>query len=153
MLHTTNSRSHTIDPLLWRHNGVMASQITSLMIVYSIFIQAQIKETSKLCVTGLCAGNSPVTGDFYAQMASNAENVSISWRHHGLNGFVRTRHLDRDLIEIYRDIISTNHNTDNLSRSNWNMSRTKCRVLTQTAKHTAVCPSARIPKDVTALTL
>ena len=28
------------------------------------FIQAQIKETSKLCVTGLCAGNSPVTGEF-----------------------------------------------------------------------------------------
>ena len=34
-------------------------------------------ETSKLRVTGLCAGNSPVT-----QMASNAENVSIWWRHH-----------------------------------------------------------------------
>ena len=36
----------------------------------------------KLRVTGLCAGNSPVTGEFPAQMASNAENVSISWRHH-----------------------------------------------------------------------
>ena len=34
-------------------------------------------------VTGLCAGNSPVTGEFHAQMASNAENVSIWWRHHG----------------------------------------------------------------------
>ena len=29
------------------------------------------------------AGNSPVTGEFPAQMASNAENVSIWWRHHG----------------------------------------------------------------------
>ena len=38
-----------------------------------------------LRVTGLCAGNSPVTGEFPAQMASNAENVSIWWRHHGLN--------------------------------------------------------------------
>ena len=38
--------------------------------------------TSKLRVTGLCAGNSPVTGEFPAQMASNAENVSIWWRHH-----------------------------------------------------------------------
>ena len=28
-------------------------------------------------VTGLCAGNSPGTGDFPAQMASDAENVSI----------------------------------------------------------------------------
>ena len=40
------------------------------------------KKTSKLCVTGLCAGNSPGTGEFPAQMASNAENVSIWWRHH-----------------------------------------------------------------------
>ena len=39
-------------------------------------------ETSKLRVTGLCAGNSPVTGEFPAQMANNAENVSIWWRHH-----------------------------------------------------------------------
>ena len=41
------------------------------------------KKTSKLRVTGLCAGNSPEAGEFPAQMASNAENVSIWWRHHG----------------------------------------------------------------------
>ena len=35
------------------------------------------KKTSKLCVTGLCVGNSPVTGEFPAQGASNAEIVSI----------------------------------------------------------------------------
>ena len=35
------------------------------------------KETSELRVTGLCEGNSTVTGEFPAQMASNAENVSI----------------------------------------------------------------------------
>ena len=40
------------------------------------------KKTSKLRVTGLCAGNSPVTGEFPAQSASNAENVTIWWRHH-----------------------------------------------------------------------
>ena len=40
------------------------------------------KETSKLRVTGLCEGNSPVTGEFPAQRANNAENVSIWWRHH-----------------------------------------------------------------------
>ena len=38
---------------------------------------------SKLRVTGLCAWNSPETGEFPAQMASNAENVSIWWRLHG----------------------------------------------------------------------
>ena len=40
-------------------------------------------------VTGLCAGNSPGTDDFPAQMASNAENVSIWWRHHATRPFVQ----------------------------------------------------------------
>ena len=35
------------------------------------------KETPKLHVTGLCEGNSLVTGEFPAQRASNAENVSF----------------------------------------------------------------------------
>ena len=35
----------------------------------------RLKKTSKLRVTGLCAGNSPGTGEFPAQMASNAENM------------------------------------------------------------------------------
>ena len=39
-------------------------------------------KTSKLRVTGLCEENSSVTGEFPAQRASNAENVSIWWRHH-----------------------------------------------------------------------
>ena len=49
------------------------------------FIQAQIrsKKTSNLRATGLCEGNSPVTDEFPAQRASDAENVSIWWRHHG----------------------------------------------------------------------
>ena len=40
------------------------------------------KKTSKFRITGLCAGNSLVTGEFPAQMVSNAENISIWWRHH-----------------------------------------------------------------------
>ena len=44
--------------------------------------KAQIKEISKLWTTGLCEGNSPVTAKFPAQRASNAEDVSIGWRHH-----------------------------------------------------------------------
>ena len=46
------------------------------------------KRTSKLRVTGLCEGNLPVlgefpavTGEFPSQRASNAETVSIWWRH------------------------------------------------------------------------
>ena len=40
------------------------------------------KKTSKLHVTGLCVRNSRGTSEFSAQMASNAENVSIWWHHH-----------------------------------------------------------------------
>ena len=71
-----------------RHNNdvimsTMASQITSLTIVYStVYSRRRSKKKSKLRVTGPCAGNSPETGEFTAQMASNAENVSIRWRHH-----------------------------------------------------------------------
>ena len=61
----------------------MAPQITSLpFFLLSRFFGLRSKKTSKLRVTGLCAGNSPGTGEFPAQMASNAENVSIWWRHH-----------------------------------------------------------------------
>ena len=63
--------------------GVMASQITSLTIVYSTVYSGAVKKTSKLRVTGLCAGKSPVTGQFPAKITSNAENVSIWWRPRG----------------------------------------------------------------------
>ena len=46
------------------------------------FFRRRSKKTPKPHFTGLCAGNSPVTGEFPAQSASNAENVSIWWRHH-----------------------------------------------------------------------
>ena len=48
----------------------------------NLLFRRRSKKTSKLRVTGLCAWNSPGTGEFLAQMASNAENVSIWWRHH-----------------------------------------------------------------------
>ena len=54
--------------------STMASQITSLTIVYSTVYS---KKTSKLRDTGLCE-----TGEFPARRASNAENVSIWWSHH-----------------------------------------------------------------------
>ena len=63
--------------------GAMVSQISSLSIVYlTVYSGGDKKKTLKLRVTGLCAGNSPVTGEFPAQMTSNAENVPIWWRHH-----------------------------------------------------------------------
>ena len=45
--------------------GTMASQITSLTMVYStVYSGADQTKTSKLRVTGLCVGNSPVAGEF-----------------------------------------------------------------------------------------
>ena len=61
--------------------GVVASQITSLTTVYSTLYSGTEKK-SKLRVSGLCEGNSPVIGECPAQMTSNMENVSIWWRHH-----------------------------------------------------------------------
>ena len=60
--------------------GIMAPQITSLTIVYSVVYSGadQRKHQSS-------ASLAFVAGEFLAQMASNAENVSIWWRHHGVH--------------------------------------------------------------------
>ena len=69
--------------LRWRHNGCdSVSNHQPRECLLRRLIRRTSKKTSKLRVTGLCAGNSPETGEFPAQMASNAENVSIWWRHH-----------------------------------------------------------------------
>ena len=56
--------------------SAMASQITSLMIVYSTVYSGADEKTSEIRVTGRCEANSPVSGEFPAQRASSAENVS-----------------------------------------------------------------------------
>ena len=71
--------------LQWRHNdrdGVWNHQLHDGL--FNRLFKAHVQETSKLRVTGLWEGNSPVTGGFPAQRASNAENVSIWWRHHDI---------------------------------------------------------------------
>ena len=74
------SRSQTLQ---WRHNehDSVSNHQPHHYLLNRLFGRRS-KKTSKLHVTGLCAGNSPGTGEFPAQMASNAENVSIWWRHH-----------------------------------------------------------------------
>ena len=72
--------------LQWRHNG--CDNVWNHQPYYrslNRLFRRRSKETSKLRVTGLCEGNSPGTGEFPAQMASYAENVSIWWRHHVMN--------------------------------------------------------------------
>ena len=74
------------ESLEWRHNGSDGvSHHQSHHCLFNRLFRRRSKKTSKLRVTGLCAGNSPVTVEVPAQMASNAENVSIWWRHHILH--------------------------------------------------------------------
>ena len=62
--------------------GTIASQITSLTIVYSTVYSGadQSKHQSSASLAFVWGINR--AGEFPAQMASNAENVSIWWRHH-----------------------------------------------------------------------
>ena len=66
----------------WRHNerdSVSNHQPHDCLL--NRLFRRRSKKKSKLRVTGLCMGNSPGTGEFPAQTASYAENVSIWWRH------------------------------------------------------------------------
>ena len=71
--------------LQWRHNGhdSISNHQPHDCLLNRVF-RRRSKEKSKLRVTGLCAVNSPGTGEFPAQMASyrSRKNVSIWWRHH-----------------------------------------------------------------------
>ena len=70
------------ESLQWRHDGYAGvSNHQPHDCLLNRLFRHRSKKTSKLRVTGLCEGNSPVTGEFPAQKASNAENVSIWWRH------------------------------------------------------------------------
>ena len=73
-----------VPALQWRHNGrygISYHQPHDCLL--NRLFRRRSKKISKLRVTGLCEGNSPVTGGFPTQRASLAEHVSIWWRHHG----------------------------------------------------------------------
>ena len=62
--------------LQWRHNerdGVSNHQRHHCL--FNRLFRRRLKKTSKLRVTGFCAGNSPVTGEFPTQRVSNAEKM------------------------------------------------------------------------------
>ena len=77
--------------LEWRHNGCEGVSIHQPHdCLLNCLFRCRSKKTSKLRVTVLCEGNSPVTGEFPAQRASNAGNISIWWRHHENNRYKNT---------------------------------------------------------------
>ena len=68
--------------LQWHHNernGVWNHQHQNCLL--NRLFRRRSKKTSKLHVSGLCEGNSPVTSEFPTQRVSNAETFSIWWRH------------------------------------------------------------------------
>ena len=70
--------------LQWHHNesdGISNHQPNDCLL--NRLFRRRSRKSSMLRVTGLCLENSPVTGVFPTQMASNVETVSIWWRHHG----------------------------------------------------------------------
>ena len=117
--------------LQWRHNGRDGvSNHRRLDCPFHRLFRRRSKKTSNLRVTGLCEGNSPVTGEFPSQRASNADNVSIWWRHHvscdswewHLNqGQVGTQNLG----QTFRTISSqTELNWSSCVRLPWKVTRT-----------------------------
>ena len=72
-----------VSPFQWRHNecdGISNHQPHDCLL--NRLFRRRLKKTPKFRVTGLCEGNSPMTGEFPAQMASNAQFFFIWWRHH-----------------------------------------------------------------------
>ena len=57
---------------------VMASQISGKSITCLCFQQ----DNTQVRIAAFCDGNSSVTGGLPSQRVSNAERVSMSWRHH-----------------------------------------------------------------------
>ena len=70
----------------------MASQTTGVSMVCSTACSGtdQRKHQSSASLA-FVMGNSPATGEFPSQRASNAENVSIWWRHHDLIFFATSK--------------------------------------------------------------
>ena len=64
--------------------STLASRITSLTIVCSTVYSGANQRKHQSCASLAF----PVTGEFPAQMASNAENVSIWWRHHEIKAYL-----------------------------------------------------------------
>ena len=87
--------------LQWHYNeldGVSNHQPAS-----RVFVQAQIKKTSKLRVNDSCEENPPVTDGFPSKRTNHAENISICWRHHdtGKRPYIPLFKTQHQIIRLY----------------------------------------------------
>ena len=98
-----------LSTLQWRlneRNGVWNYQRIDCLL--NRLFRRKSKKTSKFHATGLCEGNSPLTGEFLTQRTSSAENVSIGWRHHE----IWVNHQQVDVMNVLANLIIACANAD-----------------------------------------
>ena len=104
------------DVMTWHYSDViisaMASQITSLTIVYSIVYSGRSKENQSSASLAFVRGihrwqvNPPPPTHTHTQRTINEENVSIWWRHHG-NTFSTVITMSLSKVGINRSPVSS----------------------------------------------
>ena len=112
---------HHCSSLQWHHNehdGI--SNHWHLDHLVNHLFRCRSKKTSKLCVTGLCEGNPPVTGGFPSQRSSNMENLVMSSYSYALYclllGYLQTMPDSNPLVALW--ICNLKHNCipDNITQ-------------------------------------
>ena len=118
LVYTKDNLIDNNNQLQWHHNEHdCVSNYQRLDCLLNRLFRHRSNKTSKLCVTGLYEGNSPVTGEFPAQRASNAEKASIWWRYHQFAKFnfqrlpsmVRISHFLFCIIRDHDNVIKWKH--------------------------------------------
>ena len=95
------SRKHYSDVIM----SIMASQLTSLTSVHWSVCSCTDQRKYQTSASLPLWGNSPVTGEFTAQRASNAHFFSIWERHHEI---CKSLYLCLVLLTLYHQILSVN---------------------------------------------
>ena len=74
-----------LSTLQWRHNERRrVSNHQFLDCLLNRLFRRRSRKTPRRSVNGICEGNLPMTGEFLAHRARDAENISICWRHHDI---------------------------------------------------------------------
>ena len=92
--------AYRVFTLQWRHNerdGVSNHQSHDCLL--NLLFRRRSRKASKLRVTGLCERNSPVTGEFPAQRASNADDIIMQM------GSDCTTHVITETLQLETDHI------------------------------------------------
>ena len=81
-INVNDFRNHTWK---WCHINIKVSKINANLL-FNIVVSPTTKNYQSSALLALCEGNKAVTIRFLSQKASNAESVSMSWRHHKIYG-------------------------------------------------------------------